>query len=447
MAEVADALMDADTPRRTRSRSPKPTTQPPAISDASPGEQRQNNPGQASGHNEAEEESDVYDKLVAEIMENIPINAIKEVQKITKDYASKIMKLQKARERHSKAEKETNEIREGRFPPGTRPYKTNIKDPNMEEIWNKEEKRLVIVIPAGKTINEAKMIVYTQNMNMLKTLDLCAMSKGIDQLYETTGYSSFKEKVQQVCEQAVEGLQKLGLKDTPKKLKNPNKKHIEAKCAKIYDEMTKKLVSKIVDEEEKHKQQKDEKERIEKELANEEPEIRFKKAIMQVIDEKMKKGKGKGKGTGKAKGKGKGTGEGKGPGNYDVDYIGMYHNKSAQECITNATKIKTRRYTKSELSTWKETKGQIRSYINGKGRWGSPEPRKGKGKGKGKRTKGKGKGQMYSKGKGKGKGKAKGKGKGKGKKGFYRMNLYNMKGAKGKGAGKGKSYGKGKGKR
>lgn len=331
----------------------------------------------------------------------LPAKVFQEVKQVVRKFATAIGKLSRAVTRRDKARRDIDELKEGRYPPGVRPYLpgslVGLQSPL--ELASDRDYTLVVQLPQGITRQDAMAKVHLAAATFYKEVDKEMLDEYVDELKAQTDYDAFVAEACAPASRHHTAVQSLGI-TLPPGLEAPVRVSKE-KALELYVGVINRLAEEKIQRENEEQKKRTEKQKLKQAVENANPRDLFDQAVRQVLrdapqastsanvdyvlanlgtpaDQCLRDDPPQRLETGKGKGKGK---------------TGDQHNK--------------RRFTKQQLAQRKVRQGpeQQQQTKNGKSQGAGPGDNR---QSKGKST---GKGQSLKGGKGKnGKGSSSGKG-------------------------------------
>lgn len=343
--------------------------------------------------------NDEDDALIRKVFgSNLPAKIFTEVKGVVKKFATAIGKLSRAVTRQRKAQQDLGELKEGKYPPGVRPYipGTFVGLQSPLGLASEDDYVVEVVLPRGITRHEAMAKVHLAAATFYKHVDLELLEDYVKELKAQTDYEAFISEACLPASRHHTALQSLGI-TLPPGLEAPTRVTKE-KALELYMGVVNKLAENKVQQKTEEDKRALQKQKLKEAIENANPRDLFDQAVRQVLRDSPPASSSQ------------------------VDYVLANLGAPVEECFRDDTAgkskgkgggEKTRRFTKKELALRKTRTPQEPQLQqkNGQSQGGGPGYNTQKNawtSGKG-QSKGKGKSQIGGKGKS-GKGSKGGKG-------------------------------------
>jgi len=362
----------------------------------------------------AKEEVHVKEIIATAVPQKLSKDEETQITRIMNTFNRTLHQLVKARQRHERYGSEINQIKDGRVPIGSKPFKVQFEslELDMEGAWN-EDTGVSINFPKGMTFRAAKERLHLGFLEANKRLDQMMNSIRLDTLQRDADYTTFIDQVKGIKVNPTGDVERLGI-PVPPGLFPPSTDLGEEAAMKIYRGILEKIAKEHVEQEKAKKDEEKRRKTLIDEAASLNPRDLIVKAVKQAVKEEVK-----------AAGKGRNANPIINGKTFAVDHLSMFANHtSAQDALKEMDtkpkngaapgegqgKAKGKSKDKSKGSTGKAsgkgakgqaveaTKGKGKSKGKGKHQKGSEQPKgqlapqSGKAAGGGKGKKGKGKG-------------------------------------------------------
>jgi len=158
--------------------------------------------------------NDEDDALIRKVFgSNLPAKIFTEVKGVVKKFATAIGKLSRAVTRQRKAQQDLGELKEGKYPPGVRPYipGTFVGLQSPLGLASEDDYVVEVVLPRGITRHEAMAKVHLAAATFYKHVDLELLEDYVKELKAQTDYEAFISEACLPASRHHTALQSLGI--------------------------------------------------------------------------------------------------------------------------------------------------------------------------------------------------------------------------------------------
>eukprot|EP00434_Breviolum_minutum_P044734 symbB.v1.2.039995.t1/scaffold6922.1/size14591/1 len=228
--------------------------------------------------------NDEDDALIKKVFgSNLPAKIFAEVKGVVKKFATAIGKLSRAVTRQRKAQQDLGELRDGKYPPGVRPYipGTFVGLQSPLGLASEDDYVVEVVLPRGITRHEAMAKVHLAAATFYKHVDLELLEDYVKELKAQTDYEAFISEACLPASRHHTALQSLGI-TLPPGLEAPTRVTKE-KALELYMSVVNKLAENKVQQKTEEDKRAFQKQKLKEAIENANPRDLFDQAVRQVL--------------------------------------------------------------------------------------------------------------------------------------------------------------------
>ena len=213
----------------------------------------------------------------------LPAKVFAEVKLVVKKFAAAIGKLSRAVARKDKASSDLEELVEGRYPAGVRPFipGTFVGLQSPLNAASEFEHRIEVVLPQGITRQEALAKVHLAAATFYKRVDLEILDEYVQDLKTQTAYEAFVAEACAPASRHHTAVQSLGI-SLPPGLEAPVQVSKE-KALELYMGLVNQLAEAKLQKEAEEEKKKTNKQKLKEAVENANPRDLFDQAVRQVL--------------------------------------------------------------------------------------------------------------------------------------------------------------------